>query len=68
MNYYEMDIEDQEIYRELFCGGGHPMVLDTDDARTDYSGGRCRVLSADEWSRMQADMSDEEKAALAYER
>ena len=59
--------EDLEIYWDLFCEGRRPQVLDTDDARPDYSGNRCRVMSADEWNRMQAKMTDEEKAAVAWE-
>ena len=62
-----MTREDLQIYWDLFCEGRRPRVLDTDDARPDYSGDRCRVMSADEWNRMQADMSDEEKAAVAWE-
>lgn len=63
-----MTVEEMEIYWDLFCEGMRPRVLDTDDARNDYTGDRCRVMSADEWNLLQAEMSDEEKAALAYER
>lgn len=70
MNTEEMEIysEEMEIYWDLFCGGKRPRVLNTNDARPDYSGNRCRVMSADEWNRMQQEMTDEEKAMLAYER
>ena len=62
-----MTREDLDIYWDLFCEGRRPRVLDTDDARPDYSGDRCRVMSTDEWNRMQAEMTDKEKAALAWE-
>lgn len=62
-----MTREDLQIYWDLFCEGRRPRVLDTDDARPDYSGNRCRVMSADEWNRMQAKITDEEKAAVAWE-
>lgn len=63
-----MTVEEMKIYWDLFCEGRRPRVLDTNDARPDYSGNRCRVMNADEWNRMQQEMTDEEKAAMAYER
>lgn len=63
-----MNTEEMEIYWDLFCGGQRPRVMDTDDARPDYSGDRCRVMNKDEWYLMQEQMTDEDKAALAYER
>lgn len=65
-----MSIEEQEIYWDLFCGGKRPKELNPGDllAAIDHIHVPARVISMDEWNLIQLQMTDEEKAMIAYER
>lgn len=57
MSFYDLTQEDREIYWDLFCEGKRPRDLTPDS-----------VQHPDEYGQEQARKTDEEKAALAYER
>lgn len=61
-------MEELEIYWDLFCGGARPKEMNPDDLTEElkHMHVSARVISMDEWNRMQKEMIDEER--IAYER
>ena len=57
MTFYDLSLEDREIYLDLFCEGRRPRDLTPDS-----------VQHPDEYGQEQARETDEEKARTGYER
>ena len=57
MGFYDMSEEDREIYLDLFCEGRRPRPLTAE-----------RAQHPEEYKLLNEQKTDEEKAALAYER
>ena len=57
MTFYDLSLEDREIYLDLFCEGKRPRDLTPDS-----------VQHPEEYKALEQHQTDEEKAVVAYER